>query len=63
MYRNIKQNRINMVISNGNTFPAQLKTINVNNTPNRISIPTPLFSGMIANIQSAKVGCGGCGKH
>jgi len=57
--------KINMVISNGNTFPQiqQIPQIPINNS----NVPvlkrlTALNSSMITRIQGVKSGCGGCGR-
>jgi hypothetical protein len=60
--------KINMIISNGNVMPPQMRspmnTANFATTP--ISAPktsTALNSSIISRIHNVKPGCGSCGRH
>ena len=56
--------KINMVISNGNIMPAQLRSIMASPTLGAATpkAPTALNSSIISRIHSVKPGCGSCGR-
>lgn len=56
--------KINMVISNGNIMPAQLRSVlNPTNLASATpKVPTALNASIIARIHSVKPGCGSCGR-
>jgi hypothetical protein len=56
--------KLNMLITNGNFIPAQIKS--QINTANLATIPAPksapLNSSMITRIHNVRPGCGSCGR-
>ena len=56
--------KINMVITNGNISPAQLRSIMAPSTLGAgvPKPPTALNSSIIARIHNVKPGCGSCGR-
>jgi hypothetical protein len=56
--------KINMVITNGNISPAQLRSLTAPPTlgAGTPKAPTALNSSIIARIHSVKPGCGSCGR-
>ena len=60
--------KINMVISNGNILPPQIRSVlnpnNANPTLGAVTTkpPTALNSSIIARIHNVKPGCGSCGR-
>jgi hypothetical protein len=56
--------KINMVISNGNISPAQLRSLVAPPTLGAVTTkaPTALNSSIIARIHNVKPGCGSCGR-
>ena len=56
--------KINMVISNGNILPPQVRSITTPPTLGAVTTkpPTALNSSIIARIHNIKPGCGGCGR-
>lgn len=56
--------KMNMVISNGNILPSQLRSLTAsynlaNNTP---KAPSALNASIISRIHNVKPGCGSCGR-
>ena len=56
--------KINMVITNGNIMPSQLRSIMTQPTlgAGLPKPPTALNASIIARIHSVKPGCGSCGR-
>lgn len=56
--------KINMVISNGNILPPQLRSISATPTLGAVATkaPTALNASIIARIHNVKPGCGSCGR-
>ena len=54
--------KINMFITNGNIFPPQLSTPQIQQTAKPRPNNKPLNSGMIARIHNIRPGCGSCGR-
>ena len=56
--------KINMVITNGNISPSQLRSIMAPPTlgAGAPKVPTALNASIIARIHSVKPGCGSCGR-
>ena len=56
--------KINMVITNGNISPAQLRSIMAPPTlgAGAPKPPTALNASIISRIQGVKTGCGSCGR-
>ena len=59
--------KINMVISNGNLTPPQIRSMvnqaNLASVSAAAKAPSALNSSIIARIHSIKPGCGSCGRH
>ena len=55
--------KINMFISNGNTFPQQFSAPQIQQTTPQIPVNKSLNTGMISRIHNIKPGCGGCGRR
>jgi len=62
--------KINMIISNGNTIPMiHSKTHNVESLASSSSVPdvkkapSSLNAPILARIHNARPGCGSCGRH
>jgi hypothetical protein len=56
--------KINMVISNGNILPPQVRSTNAPPTLGAVTTkaPTALNASIIARIHNVKPGCGSCGR-
>lgn len=61
---------MNMLLSNGNLFPVNLKQINRNSLASNPSIsaatpkaPISLKGNMLARVHNIQPGCGSCGRH
>jgi hypothetical protein len=58
--------KLNMVISNGNYQPTQLKSINaLGASPSTAApkAPSALNAPFIARVHNVRPGCGSCGRH
>lgn len=53
---------MNMVISNGNILPSQLRSILNSTNHLAVKAPTALNSSIISRIHNVKPGCGSCGR-
>lgn len=56
--------KINMVISNGNILPPQIRSITASPTLGAVTTkaPSALNASIIARIHNVKPGCGSCGR-
>jgi hypothetical protein len=62
--------KINMLLSNGNILPVNLKQININSLASNTSISSTAPKGvislkgnMLARVHNIQPGCGSCGRH